>query len=438
MLQEAQMRHFDEPTSKEVQFTADTGLNTLTVAEIPFATAETQIEHSTNLLEEQQNKLKDKFGVEIKPNASGQLEYSYRADGKEHLVHSSESTVEGVNRAEAALERIRNGKIAKLYQDHKVEIAAPGEFFSKTYAFNKDCKFEVTGKAHAEAPPIPFLHGLDEAMKRSHPSQLDIFGTGLKVYVLDRNIMPPPYGNKPALGVYEEADKDGRIAFAVTPEGARLPPTENDVENPGDRNIKGVAIHETGHNGQHNTWRDGRLPKDLIQRLGWKLIGHEKYPIPLLEGKSGRLYFHFDDDFDCKTPKSWIAFNEDMQALDENDNPVGFKYAKKYTNDEVSADAVVKPPSYYFPNPSEMLIEGLTTYRTSTKERARLLKESPVLYEEVQAYDQAELKRVYGIDNGGMSKVVRLPEGFVVERNADSERLIAQFEKALRPSGQKN
>jgi len=49
----------------------------------------------------------------------------------------------------------------------------------------------------------------------------------------------------------------------------------------------------------------------------------------------------------------------------------------------------------------------------------------------VKTEDQREIDRFYGKDNQGNSTHVRIPEGFVVARTPNADRLIDRFEKAM-------
>ena len=130
-------------------------------------------------------------------------------------------------------------------------------------------------------------------------------------------------------------------------------------------------------------------------------------------------------------PSTWLQLDQNKQPVsspaEQND---GFR-KKKMTNDEVREKGVVEPPTYYFPNPKEMFTEPLTLFRYDIGSRGRLLREHPEIYQMVKTEDQREIDRFYGKDNQGNSTHVRIPEGFVVARTPNADRLIDRFEKAM-------
>lgn len=381
-------------------------------------------------------KLTDQFGVSVRSNA-GRYEYFFRADGKDQVVHTSAATTDGLEEAQERLATLTEDRMTAISQRFNVTFNTPGETVEPSLAFTSDCQLKPGEMIYAKEPTLPQLYAVQEGLLRSEPSHLSADGkTGLKIYFLDKQIIPSPYGGKPALGVYRDEDKDRRPALFITPDGGSLPVTAADTTMPQQRDLKSVIIHEIGHNSQHNLWGDGPMPDALAAEFGWHQItvgsGKDKRGVAFLNAKDGGYYWH-GRVAGCSEPTAWVKLNEKHTPIDANGKEVGLlSDAVRLTNEQVQAGAVVRPVTYYFPSPKEMLTEAITTFRESSTARARMLHESPQLYAVAKKYDEEELVRAYGVDPSGKPNRVRTPEGLVVPRTDAIEQVVRAYETTTR------
>jgi hypothetical protein len=386
-----------------------------------------------------------RFGVNVRI-VDNQQEVFFKADNADHVVLRAPLTAT----AEQLSTRVDNfvsRRVNEIEGKYNVQFAQPGETVEQQWLEDSTtCKRSRGDMIHATKPTLPLLYGLEEGLKRSSPSQYALDGkTGAKIYLLDRKYMPDIYGGKQVLGVYRQEDKDKRPALYLTPAGMDLPPTDKDASAAGrdsTRNIAWVTSHEATHNSQRNNWPTQFAPQEIKDQLGWKTIeliheGKKLIEWNQLKGKNGELFMHGTDD--CHSPSTWYLTDADGNRLDAKGNKVDkIADAQHFTNDEVIARAQVKPFTYYFMNPTEMLSEGLTAYRSGSETRARLAQESPELYKAAAKYDQEEIDKFYGLTWYKTSTHVRNPDGEVVPNTFANQTAIREFERSTaRRSGRK-
>jgi hypothetical protein len=374
-----------------------------------------------------------RLGVQIRENAQGDYEYFYKAGGADHPIAYSPATIDGINQAQNQIQYVANVKIRELERDYKVKFAAPGEEIEHKTILSDDCKTSEGEMIHAVSPTPTQLYAVEQALKHSQPSQLGPDGNeGIKIYFLDKQPYPPLTEGKSALGLFISSDKDKHRALYVTPEGAALPPTNQDVTQPEGRNLMWVIIHELTHNSQQNMWKSGVVPEETELRMGWEKhdleYNNNHYDFWLLSAKNGHMYDQGTDN--CKMPPVWYRVNNDGEPIDTVGNVVNtIAKAEHITGADLRKQLPITPPTYYFTNPKEMMSEALTAFRFSADSRATLLQESPAIYGVVRSYDQQELDRLYGVDEQGQSKYVRSPDGFAVPRGSAVEESIIALER---------
>lgn len=377
------------------------------------------------------------FGIEVK-EANGRYQYSFHADGKEHLVHESGSARQDLLDARIKLSELTAARMTSIKSSYKAEFATAGESVDRTYNREADCTYSRRDMIHAIRPTLPQLYAVEEGLRRSAPSHLTADGQdGVKIYFLDKQIIPTPYGNKPALGLFIENDKDDRRALFITPDGGRLAPTSKDTKSPGERDLKTAIIHELTHNSQENFWPDEQIDPSIAESMGWQRFTqdfgkHGKWDFYFLKGKNGELYSNDRVD-GCNNPTTWIARNAYRRPIDAQGKVVDYPAkAQRLTNEEVMDRALVRPNTYYFPNPMEMLSEGLTALRESRESRERLFRSSPEIYGVARSYDENEIGRFYSLDPTGSPPYLRSPDGILKPRDRQSEEEIRRFEESLK------
>lgn len=378
-----------------------------------------------------------KYGVDVRI-VDGQKEVFYKADQADHVVLRAPLTSSS-DELSAQVNNFVDKRIGEIESRYHVDFAKEGEEVEKQITRDPStCEPGRGDMIHAVKPTLPALYGLEDGLRRTSPSQYTADGkSGVKVYILDKGIAPNIYGNKPILGMYTD-DKEKRPALYMTPAGMELPPTTKDASAAGKdptRNISWITIHETTHNSQKNNWPTKFVPEDVSKELGWNVFnidqeGKTIYQFFQFKGKDGAYYQHGSTG--CTSPSTWYRAAENGGALDAQGNKVvKIADAQRFTNEQVIDNAQVKPFTYYFMNPREMLSEGLTAYRSGSEFRAKLAQTSPQLYSSVAKYDQAEIDKFYGLTWYRGSTHIRNPDGDVVPNTWSAWWTNRQFENSL-------
>lgn len=390
---------------------------------MPMKMAEATLDNpESTRIENRLDELSSEYGVQSRMDGDN-VEFFYQADGEEHIVHSSDSSIVGLDSSQRALERIRQEKMQRLESTYKVMFAPEGTPSFPKYSRDENCKYQQIGQTKAVTPDLRQLHAVEEGLKRVTPSQLTADGRyGMQIFFVDKNPIDPPYGDKPALGLYNDRTPSGIPALVVTPEGGALPTTEKDRPDPDGRDLKGVVMHEVIHNSVHNQFPNGGIPKDLVEAMGWAYGGTHHF---LKSENEGESFVHLQLR-NCKL-KDWIKLTNNVPLTEDGELARDLTKAQTLSNEEVMDRAVLEPATYYFPNPEEMLVEIITEFRKGEESRAELMRDHPEFYHIAKQYDAMELGRTYGVSNG-RTRAMRLPEGFVVRRDERAEEILRKFE----------
>jgi hypothetical protein len=181
--------------------------------------------------------------------------------------------------------------------------------------------------------------------------------------------------------------------------------------------VRTVMLHEVAH--RHQDKSDWYGDDVTPQAMGWQKAGDGW----LVKGKNGELFrnaYNYGD--------SWIRCDKEGNAIDEHGKVVapGVR-VKCFDSVQVREAALVKPPTNYFTNPTEMMAEAIALFRGTPAERFQLRTTSPVLYDLAKKRDQMEI-------DGAFSKQalkghnLRLPSGDVVPATAEAQKRISDFE----------
>ncbi|MFA6211540.1 MAG: hypothetical protein WCT03_13260 [Candidatus Obscuribacterales bacterium] len=379
----------------------------------------------------------ERFGLKVR-TLNGTSQAFYRAGGKDNIVISRDasSTGEATEQPKVDVRELLQAEIRQVEDTYKVRFAQPGELVEKQITVGSDCKTILGEPIFAKQPTFSDVFAMRTALEHSSPSQLTSDGkSGIKAYFLDKNLYSASvYGDKPALAAYISEDKNKQIAMYITPEGQKLPPTTLDALDSPDRTLDFTIEHELTHNSQRNQWPNYPfLPDKLPEAMGWKAFNRIEngakvvFEAYSLKGKSGESFTN--SPISCGENTAWLGRKGQKYITADEAGTENRGEAKHFSNDEVAANAVVKPATYYFPNPREMFSEGLTSFRHSAESRRRLLDASPKLYEVVENYDNAEIDKFYGGSESGERKFVRSLSGAVVPRNSPAGAEVDAFEK---------
>ena len=369
-----------------------------------------------------QGDLNERFGVRVRQDEDG-YEFYFRAGGKDNVVLETPESNAALRGAGLRLENLASEKIETLEKDYGVTFMNPGVTEIRVNKPGDEGFYRTGDFARSMKPNYPQIFALEEALKRSTPSQ-----KGVKFSFLDRRTELPSYGDKPTLGFYQ-ADRGGAPCFYVTPAGAKLAPTLFDNPEVPRRSLQWCIMHELTHNSQKNMWGNTIAPDSISYKMGWRDYGGKLHGGRSLSfmGNGGELFGHGSDSFD--QPTMWFARNFRGEPVNSRGKSVSkISDAQHFTNEEVMEKAMVPPFTYYFKNPTEMLSEGLTAFRHGGTVRKELLDDSPRLYQVVKNYDQEEIDKYFGTDLHDRSKFVRDISGEVILTDPNVIARIREFE----------
>lgn len=369
---------------------------------------------------------KDSFGV-LTRGEKGSYKLMLEAGGENRALIATEASVRGLKQAEQQLILLSRKMQNDLTDRFKVEFSKPGETIELPW-LKADRPGKGPGDVKTRAPRLDELVGIAAALERSVPSNLSADGRqGVKFY-----FYPDRHLNIGALAHFE-LGKGGRPeVYMKTEAWENKPATERDrdvdaayYEHKRD-SIEALVTHELGHNGQLKMgWGQPGKEESVAAALGWVPVanpdGKTSYA---LKAKNGEKYRYF------AAARGWMRVSDKGEPLDLSGRPTSISEGMGLPDADMRSLAVVTPVSRYFPNPAEMLVEGLMFFRLNAQRRATLLKESPVLYELVKNWDQSEINHHYGVGPDGQPKMVRLPDGTLAPNNARAMSIIADFERA--------
>lgn len=382
----------------------------------------------------------DKHAVEISLNGK-EYEYKISVQGTDKVLFKTDATAKGLDDAEARIAKLVQEKQDELTKTFKVSFSKEGDDVIQQWIEKADCTWERGPMIKARSPQLLELYGIEAAIYRSQPSQLDKTNSeAIKFHFLKDNY----YKDQPVLAYYISADKDGKPSVYFEPGANKDKPATEADSNRFKRHqlfsIEALTIHELAHNHQKKMgWYEPAEKEQLAKSIGWLPFTDPKTNQTdwLYKGKNGELYRRGKDH--CKDDFVWVKCNKDGEPLDANDKPVAkFKDAKTYTRNEITDRALVPPITYYFVNPTEMFAEGLMFVRLDQSRREELLKKSPTLFDAAKEQDQKEINLNYGTKPDGSPKYIRSADGKVVENNAANSKEVADFEQKVRAASKKD
>jgi hypothetical protein len=362
----------------------------------------------------------DTYGVHT-IGEKGSYRYLFRANGEVHEALSSDASVKGLKEAQGRLSFLSGQRQVDLANTFGISFAKAGEPISYRDGSG-------TVNITARAPRLNELVVMDQVLTKSQPGQLALDGkTGVKFnFLQDKDV-----GALRADGLYEIQGQTPNI-FLHHELVQDKPLTERDRDSmPNDggkrrHSLEANATHEIAHNSDIKVREaDPQLEASIREKLGWVRFrdGTLDFDTHLLKGKDGGLYrFSYAN-------RTWVSSDAQGNPLDMQGNKAQPGSEFRLTNDEMMSNSLVPTATDYFNNPTEMLMEGFKDFRIGGENRAHLFRDNPVLYEQVTLQDDRELALHYGTDPSGRPVMVRLPDGTLAKRDAQSQETIAHFEK---------
>lgn len=371
--------------------------------------------------------------VRVERNDDGELEYTFYVEqnGQETVLLQTTNP-----QYEQELADLQEQMIRDLEEQWHVDVSegetrevhgqSEGDDPNDMYEEYPDEDGDGLVEVETIKPDLGQLVALDAALYLSQPSNLGPDGEGISIIftaddVSDSIAYFQRSGDSPAI-VYEADEGEDRHIESV------------------DGMTQGL-VHELSHSSQNNVLGNDR--DEYYESLGWKKIeleeGGEQW---LLEGQDGYFYRPQHNDGE---DQQWVRYNEDGQAVDENGDvievndegyPADPEEAYTLTIDEMRQNAVIEPISFYFTNGTEMGAEGIKHFRLSEADRANLLIESPELYEISKQHDQAEMDMMFGTNEDGSSKYIRMPDGNIYPNTPENRAIVKEWEEDVRAIGE--
>ncbi len=344
-----------------------------------------------------------RFGVSCEFDLNKQeYRFFFRQTNKKLLLLSILAEEFSLEDAWAELELLETEIEERIKSHYGVRVSHCGELTSASPVRSRRSSY----KLRLRSPMLLELSALETAIEHSVPSFYlrSSHEKSLKVYFLqDWNYCAAradwgfDYAGKPAIFVEPAFANAGNFAF-----------------------LKEVFLHELAHNASYNM---GFRPKNpgawkLSKKLGWFYFFNPNARIQgfAIESSDGRLFRQGNSS-------RWIRCDRSGLPLSKAGERVRLRDAERLGANQIRELANVRPVSAYFPNPMEVMAEGLCFFRNNRACRRRLLVESPKLYSIVKEEDQNEIDKSFG-----RSKYLRGLDGRLLQATEKNRRLVEKFE----------
>lgn len=345
--------------------------------------------------------LKDKYGVETVKKGD-KVQYKLPNVSAETIAESG-ATTDGTKRIEKVLEQRRDEKVKDLESKYNVSFSKDGERVS---AGEKTIS--------ARAPRLDELAAIEAGLSKSQPATM---GDKVRIVMATENVQGAAglyYAGKEPMIVLEP--NAGTLKHGMLESDAKI--NNKDIVG---ATLESVTMHELGHHSQWKAkWDDKPTQDALARKMGWDPIqlpdGTSSHMLRTKEGK----FYRCDDT--APEEKKWFSCNKNGTPMDAEGKSTTEKGAARMSNERMLEVATVKPVAPY-PNPTEMLGDGLKYYRMNSEQRAKLLKADAGFYTQIEEIDQAEINKAYGA-----GKYMRNPGGDLVPVTDTVKREVFLFE----------
>jgi hypothetical protein len=266
---------------------------------------------------------------------------------------------------------------------------------------------EITysGSTYTCRPPTnEELDCLTDVLRRNEQMNL----RNMRFCFLEANAGP----NSGLWGVYQSTGNEGSAQMLIMPRAA--------TRIRGWDALEGTLLHELVHHEQHQNWGDdywgagasAEQTRQVLADLGWVYHADASGRARILD-RDGVAYQRREVD----GSSLWDP------VIDGRPVP-----ERALTNDQMRDRAQVRPSTGYFTYPWEMHAEALAMFR---HDRPQLYAESRSLYELMKRYDQAEITRRFGSEDG-QPRRIRGVNGDVVPNTPENRRAVEELEDSFR------
>lgn len=366
--------------------------------------------------------LEKRYGVEIREK-DGHYEYVLKANGKETVVCESYKSVDGMREAEAKLREAAEEKIKEIEEKYGIKITKEGETVSGVgHDEDRDRKF------HARTPTLKELAALEEALKRTGDSCVTRDPSKpLAVTFAQEEFGPFGFYNPESNHLFMFTNHNGRDKMPATHADREGERTDKDPPD-----LKHIILHELAHHSQLSFPPDEKTREKEYREQGWvQSKDKEKDGSPKYEflGKDGYQY-----ELEAgKDGFTWRRKDADGNYIDKDGNPVDSSdKAHSMSIKEMRENALVPPATDYFFFPIEQQGENLALLRAGGDVTGKFIRENHELYQATRSTDQRHIDSVFGRNDDGSSKMIRMPDGTIAENNRQNQERLKEFEKQWR------
>lgn len=194
--------------------------------------------------------------------------------------------------------------------------------------------------------------------------------------------------------------------------------------------LQQTLTHEQAHNTQHNLGSDHSFSSNYGPRLAWSIENVGLNQVQKIKTKDGNYYEYVGQP---GMHNVWKLANKDRPWYQKTLTAKLFTKAPpgELSSYELREKLEVKPITYYYKNVLEETAEALMLFRGGKLERRRLLEESPKLYDCAKEIDQAEIKKIYGLNENKQAKYIRDFDGSLIENSKQNQKSIKALESKL-------
>ncbi len=338
--------------------------------------------------------------------------YGMQVGGKKLELIRTPATEKGLREAEEQLKELVRQEAINLEKTYKISIAQQGEPVDYQRSSSDSPKSDHI--VLARAPELFDLYGVRAALEKSPSSASGRDGQGLKFFWLNEKVITE-------IGPYAtfQTDQNGRGSVYIWPAAREIKHATEDDLTESQRKIsyytrerevswQSIILHELGHNTADKLGYEKKSSvneivselsaagEKLAEDIGWvkRRDVENSGEDWLLVGKSvddNGKPATFVPDHNNIFFSSYLRWRADGGAVNAKGKVVPAHEGQKLSEQEMMAEALVTPPTFYFDNPAELYAEGMKLYRLGDSARSHLQKVSPKLYEIVKRDNQREI-----------------------------------------------
>jgi hypothetical protein len=390
----------------------------------------------------ERERLKNLFGVTLKQN-NGQVEISVSTATTSKILFDvpSETFFKDAAQIEKRLISIELAEQQNLSKAYNVHFGIDGQDLGRpidpsTLRKSKDAQ---NPDVWSRTPRLDELVSARFAFQKSFPvgrrgKQIDIEYLITPAVVDDPSTASFTFENKGSFILDDNGRSirpDAQPVIFINPYNHEVVEKHSTMRE----TLEFVLIHELAHGTQYrlgvtqlsNEPNGGQVMRTNPSTHYASELGFRERPDgrEYLQGHDGRFYMPNKGPFD------WERVNASGEPINAKGEVTNDTNAISVSDAAVRSDALVKPPTDYFPNSDEEIAEGLAMFRYDRSSRGQLRNNNPVLYGIAESLDNADLAAASGT-KGEAARWIRTPDGNIVPNTPEKLEQIILFDKRSR------